>query len=717
MKMQKLLVLAIVSMFILSIGASTYKPAYAATTFYAAPASIVWDTSSHSVGDTFHILFHIDNVVDMAGFQFDVLWNNAVLSTSAADCVKTQPFPGSPFEAAWTVDQATGKLNWVLASMAGSVAGSFMILDMKFTVIAAPPHAIGGTVGSAIDIANDILGDSSANNIVHTTTGSTFTFNYAVAAPPTITVGSKTINAPGTFDIPVTIASYDTVYAITAVHFVLTYNDAVLHATGAAAGTWGGTVTTAIIAGQITVNVAGVVPVGSSGTIALIHFDGYFDPGPGASATSALHLLVANFNGATLFSSMTDGIYTIAVPSAAVKALGINPPLAAVSDEGVIFTVDVLCYNITSVDKFFGAQYTFTYNPTQVVLLSVTEGPFFAMFPWQSPPTWFFFYPGVGHFTVAQGLLGGGSEPLGYVYPHTTTPSYSIADGGVLAHVTFKSLSGIPGATVSSPFTLSEVIFGDVNALEIPVGLIHNGMYSLTLDARYIDIFTQYPDPYGGQRRFFDSDAFTEQDLVCLFVYVTYNGWPVANKLVNFEIHGPANPIYNITLYYTAFTNSSGYAKVCFRIDWPSENPEDVVFGTWTVYGSVSLDQVTVFDVLHFQVGWLVNITKITTNEDAYRHGWHMTIDIYYTSISHQLRNTFFTATMTDDSNYGLGSLTFATIVGYGDGMIEVTCFQIPLWARSGVGTVHGDVFTAPPALGGRAYCPEYLKTFGILAA
>jgi hypothetical protein len=241
-------------------------------------------------------------------------------------------------------------------------------------------------------------------------------------------------------------------------------------------------------------------------------------------------------------------------------------------------------------------------------------------------------------------------------------------------------------------------------------------MYSLTLPAYYIDIFTQYPYPFGGQGRFMDSDAFTEQDLVCLFVYVSYNGWPVANKLVNFEIHGPPNPIYNITLYFTGFTNSSGYAKVCFRIDWPSEHPEDVVFGWWTVYGSVSLDGVTIYDVLHFQVGWLINITKITTNEAAYRHGWHMTIDIYYTSISHQLRPAFFTATMTDDANYGMGSLTFATIVGYGDGMIEVTCFQIPYWARSGIGTVHGDVYTAAPSLGGRAYCPEYLQTFGILA-
>jgi hypothetical protein len=714
-------------MFILSIGAAIpvrAQPPGPGPKFWVDPTSIVWDTNSHSVGQQFTVELKCANMTaafappggtGLFGYQFTFSWNNAVLNL--VNIHDTVPLPPGYFLALNST--APGTMSFTANSMSTPVDVALAtVRTVTLQVIAAPPHILGGSVSSVLHLSDVIFADQQTNVFTAVGIDGLFTFNFVPPPPPDIAAGSKTLSAPGTFDLPITISSYDAVYALTDVHMVLTYDSAIVTATGATAAAWGGIVTVdTSVLGQITIDVASVVPVGSSGIIVNVQMNGFFDPGPGNTVTCALGL-TATFNSGTAFDAVTGGVYTLGVPSPAIKAIGINPPLAVVSDEGVVFTVDVLCYNITSVDKFFGAQYTFTYDPTKVQLVSVTEGPFFGLFPWTVPSTWFFVFPAADHFTVAQGLLGGGAEPPGYVFPFTHTPSSDIADGGVLAHVTFKSLSGIPGETVTSAFTISGVVFGDINALEIPVGIVHNGMYSLTLDKRYIDIFTQYPDPYGGQRRFFDSDAFTEQDLVCITAYVTYNGFPVANKLVNFEIHGPPNSVYNITLFYVAITNMTGYATVCFRIDWPADQAETIAFGTWTVEGSVSLDQVLVFDVLHFQVGWLINITKITTNEDAYRHGWHMTIDVYYTSISMQVRPAFFTVTMTDDANYGMGSLTFATTVGYGDGFIEVTCFQIPYWARSGVGTVHGDVFTANPSAPtyGRAYCPEYDQTFGILA-
>jgi len=715
MKLQKLLVIALVSMFLLSIGAA-FKPAYAATNFTATPASVIWGTDAHPYppASTFVVDFWINEVADLAGYEFKIYWKNTVLTTTAQ--VKTHPFPGSPFEATWEVSpnfNAThGRIYWVIASMAGSVTGSFKLLSMTFQTVAAPPAVIGGFIDTNIDMTEDIFGDSGAGQIPHTTNDGYFRYNYIAPAPPTITAGSKTLAAPGTFDLPVTIAAYASVYALTSVHFVMTYNDALLHATGATAGTWGGLVTTAIVAGQITVDVSGVVPVGSSGVIVNIQFNGYYDPGPGNSASCPLVLTAANFNGGSAFSAVNNGLYTIAIPSLALKAISISPAVYTATDEGEIFTVDVVVHNITSVDKLFGVQFTFSYDPTLLDVLAVSEGPFLPSFPWTIPSTYFFVYPGIGTFTVATGLIGGGSEPPGYVYPFTVEPA-----GGVIAHVTFKTLLGIPGDTVGCPLVLSDPVFGNVEGIEIPVGLIHDAQYYLTLDKRYIDIYTDYPDPFGGQRRNQDADAYQPQQEVCVNALVTYNRWPVQNKPVNFEIHGPANPIYNITLYRVAFTDANGIARICFRIDWPCEFPEEIAFGTWTVIGSVDLDEIVVTDILHFEVGWFITITKITLNEDAYRHGWHTTVTLDYISISHQNRMAFFTETFYDDAGYGLGSLTFTKMVSYGPGTVTMTCFAIPKWARAGIGTVYADAYTAAPSLGGVAYCPEVAKTFIILAA
>jgi hypothetical protein len=651
----------------------------------------------------------------MAGYEFKIYWKNTVLTTTAQ--VKTQPFPGSPFEATWEVSpnyNAThGRIYWVLASMAGSVSGSFKLLSVTFQAVAAPPPGIGNFIDSAIDMTEDIFGDHLASPIPHVTNDGYFRFNYIAPAPPTITAGSKILNAPGTFDLPVTIAAYASVYALTDVHFVLSFDSGLLTATGATAGTWGGIVVAdTSVAGQITVDVSSVVPVGSSGVIVNIQFNGFYDPGEGMSASCALVLSDANFNLGSAFSAVNDGLYTIAIPSAAIKALSIDPAVYTATDEGEIFTVDIVVHNVTSVDKLFGVQFTFTYDPTLLEVLAVSEGPFLPSFPWTLPPTYFFVYPGIGTFTVATGLIGGGSEPPGYVYAFTVEPA-----GAVIAHVTFKTLLGIPGDTVGCPLVLSDPVFGNVEGIEIPVGLLHDGQYYLTLDKRYIDIYTDYPDPFGGQRRNQDADAYQPQQEVCVNALVTYNRWPVQNKPVNFEIHGPANPIYNITLYRVAFTDANGIARICFRIDWPCEFPEEVAFGTWTVIGSVDLDEIVVTDILHFEVGWFITITKITLNEDAYRHGWHMTVTLDYISISHQNRMAFFTETFYDDAGYGLGSLTFTKMVSYGPGTVTMTCFAIPKWARAGIGTVYADAYTAAPSLGGVAYCPEVAKTFIILAA
>jgi len=710
MKLQKLLVIALVSMFLLSIGAAIPARAYPDTNACIDPPAITWDTSGHVVGDTFHAYLKIGNFTNLAGYEYKIAWNRAVLTCIRV--VDTIPLGPGPFIATNLTENAYnathGRMWFVVTGMAGGQnVGAATLRDMTFQVIAGPPHILGGFVDSPITLYDTLFGDALANPIAHTAYSGYFLFNYVPPPPPSIQSGSKTMSALGTFFLPVSVVGADPVYAVTSVHFELHYNPALLNALSATAGPFlGGAIIGFVLApGVITVDVSGAAGSGT-GVVAIILFDAIYGEA-GNILTCALDLQNSNFNLGSAFTAEIDGLYTIAIPSPALKAIGVEPLVYNALDEGEVFTLDVFVYNITSVDRLFGVQFTMSYDPALLELIAVTEGPFLSLFPWQIPPTYFFVYPHAGYFTVATGLIGGGSEPPGYIYPNGQ---------GSVARVTFKATVGIPGETVGCPLHLYDVIFGDVDALEIPVGIIHDGQYYLTMDKRYIDIFTQYPDPYGGQKRMHDADAYGPQHLVIMYAFVTYNRWPVQNKLVEFEIHGPVNPIYNIVLYRTAFTNSTGYATISFRIDWPCEYPETIAFGIWTVYGAVELDQIKVVDILHFEAGWLVKLIKITTNEDAYRHGWHMTIDVDYVSISHQIRPVFFTMTIYDDAGYGLGSLTFSTSVGYGPGTVEVTCFMIQKWARAGIGTVYADAYTAQPSQCGVPYCPEISKTFTILA-
>jgi len=112
---------------------------------------------------------------------------------------------------------------------------------------------------------------------------------------------------------------------------------------------------------------------------------------------------------------------------------------------------------------------------------------------------------------------------------------------------------------------------------------------------RDIDVYTQYPAPDGGQGRSMPSNPFRPLMEVFLYAYVTYNLWPVAEKIVAFEIeHGEWDFIL------TDITNSSGIAWVKFRIPWPDTDPRARVLGIWNVTATVNIADVVVRDTLWF---------------------------------------------------------------------------------------------------------------------
>ena len=76
-----------------------------------------------------------------------------------------------------------------------------------------------------------------------------------------------------------------------------------------------------------------------------------------------------------------------------------------------------------------------------------------------------------------------------------------------------------------------------------------------------IDVYTQRR-PYNGEGLNQSSDAFTLNEEVILYSYLTYRDAPVVNRLVVFEVFGPVNSINNFTFFRTAITNESGIATI-----------------------------------------------------------------------------------------------------------------------------------------------------------
>jgi hypothetical protein len=129
---------------------------------------------------------------------------------------------------------------------------------------------------------------------------------------------------------------------------------------------------------------------------------------------------------------------------------------------------------------------------------------------------------------------------------------------------------------------------------------------------RVIDLYTE-KTPFDGRGANESSDAFEPQELVVLSALVTYNDAPVAQKAVAFQIKGPPNPILNITIIGSASSDQDGIAEFSFRIPWPSNSPEEQVFGTWFAIATVSIADQTVIDTLTFRVGWIIRIAQLTT--------------------------------------------------------------------------------------------------------
>ena len=228
---------------------------------------------------------------------------------------------------------------------------------------------------------------------------------------------------------------------------------------------------------------------------------------------------------------------------------------------------------------------------------------------------------------------------------------------------------------------------------------------------RSIVLFTQI----GGQ-----GVLFAPQDLVILYANVTYENSSVANKLVAFQVSGPPNSIQNFTVNGAASSNLTGIADFSFRIPWPSEEPEEQVFGQWYAVATVDIADQTVNYTLTFQVGWIVQITKIATlnsegePEENFTRQSTVVFDLTVEDNARTAEPGTITVNVQDSFGYPiideqLDNLVFQPGLNY----LNVSAV-IPVDANLGQANVLAGVYTAPVAIGGVLYSPPVSTTFNI---
>jgi hypothetical protein len=237
---------------------------------------------------------------------------------------------------------------------------------------------------------------------------------------------------------------------------------------------------------------------------------------------------------------------------------------------------------------------------------------------------------------------------------------------------------------------------------------------------RVIDLYTQ-KTPFNGKGINQSSDAFEPQELVVLYALVTYNGGPVVQKLVAFQIKGPENPLQNITIDGSGSTGQDGITQFSFRIPWPNVNPEGQIFGRWFAIATVSIADQIVADTLTFQVGWIIRTTNITTlsaslqPQTRFLRQQPIVFNLTVENIALTERSATIIIGVQDAANQPIIRIQKDKQVFQSGTTILTVPSQIPITATIGQASILAAAYTTSPEKGGVLYSPAISATFEII--
>ena len=208
---------------------------------------------------------------------------------------------------------------------------------------------------------------------------------------------------------------------------------------------------------------------------------------------------------------------------------------------------------------------------------------------------------------------------------------------------------------------------------------------------------------------FFSSQSvYGPQQLVQLYVYVTYNGAPEPNENVAFTVINPSGTIVSVR---TAFTNETGYAYT----DYITPNIASSI-GTWTAISSVEVNQVIITNKITYEYNYLVTVTTngITVPSTVARGGT-ITVTVAIQNTGDITLSSVVTITIYDQDNVPIAT-DLLPVTNAASGATVSGTFTIPTWAAVGEATVYVNILSADPTAGGVPLCPEQTANFQITA-
>jgi len=724
-------------------------------TIYMIPSVNSFETATTSPGERFTVEVWVSDVTDLFAFQFaleidDSLLNitNAWLPTLAdteyvfygLSTVRTPP--------AFYDNDGDGVIEKALVGDSvlgtGSFTGTGKLGFVEFEILRAPGKY--ETLTCAIHfVPEDTFGqDSDLNDIPLDPVDGTYEYvwtppavNPTLAIRPEHVLIDKYTNISELSSPHVTvdlmIENLDLGWALHNASFTINFNtpEEILSLIDVQIDpAWGGpNVVDVSVPNQINIIVRNHISPAGDIKVATITFDVIFQGlNPPQTVSNTSEILIAQYElwntvGTIPAEDVINGLVEVEpflilpLPFLSVEPAEtvLGPDLWVGDQFGKTFKVDVTINDLHFAWNLIGAQFRLGYNPELMEVVDVEEGPFLQYFAQYGT------FPIV--FIEEDGPFGPHVLFGDIVLPNDTgswdwMPSYhGWPNGtGVLATITFRPLVQSWTETFTDDFQILEVILVDSIGKDIGFLPPEHGTYTMLPiepTGRVIDVWMQYPAPYGGQGPNQPADLVLPQQEVCLTAKVTYNWWPVEGKLVTFKVfdnNGDFFAVFQVT------SGPDGHASKCFTMPWPGED----LFGVWTVVASVEVADVVIEDTMTFHYDYLVQTWKVTTDATEYKHLDTVEITVDFGTHAQQEYTVWMVVEIEDELGVVVAVETVELTIGgaeycqYADFTATIT-LEIPYNAYAGEATVRVNFLSTAPEDCGPAVTPEATATIWIL--
>jgi len=284
----------------------------------------------------------------------------------------------------------------------------------------------------------------------------------------------------------------------------------------------------------------------------------------------------------SIFTVVVTNVCVIHANSVDCTYLSVTPPAYVSKALGEVFTIDIDISNVQNLRAF---EFKLGYNTTLLEAVQVAQGPFFP-----PPPK-----------SLIEKLEI--NETGGIVWVRISLPGSEppIDGSGTLATITFRvAFSPTPPQKACCVLDLYNTLLYDHSMRAIPHDYA-GGLYFCgsvqedpPVEGRLLDLYTQK----NGADQGTPGGEFTPGESVKLSTNLTYNDYPVQQKLVVFGVSNPQN---QMILAQVATTDSEGVAAMDFTIPLLPES-----IGTWTALALADVAEKVVWDYLTFVVKYLI---------------------------------------------------------------------------------------------------------------